>query len=97
MIDPETLEAELITYLSGKFSDVKITQIARLFSDKGTAFRIVADNEEYQLRILDEVLVHENITDLVTFLEGSSTDQVMRSLIGFPVTITHNGCVFDDI
>ena len=93
----EVLKQQVLTYLQDYFSEVAITESGRMFSDDGEAFRIQADGEEYQIRILDEVIAEQGVEQIVDYLVSNNAVVVMRELAGFPVTMTNNGCMFYDV
>lgn len=100
MTDQDVLDVligQVRDYLAGEFSDVRIVDTARMIRDDGIDVHIQADGEEYRLRILDEVVEQQGAENIGAFLAENNAATVMRELIGFPVMITANGCVFDDV
>lgn len=97
MADEALIKQAVHKYLSQHFQSVEIKRTGRLPGENGgTVLSIVTDEDEYELRLMDEITAARDVGTIVTMLEEALTAQVMRDLVGFPVTVNRNGCVLDN-
>ena len=91
------LQQALTAYLQRHFQTVEIRQSQRTHKDDGTAFLVHAEQEDYTVIITDDAIA-DNATaeDLAQNFEQYNLANVMRDLIGFAVTVTDSGCIFEN-
>ncbi|MDD9869081.1 MAG: hypothetical protein OXU50_04210 [Gammaproteobacteria bacterium] len=88
--------AALRAYLEQHFPGAAI-EIARGGDDDRYLCTITAESGQYRLAVLDEAFSGPGFTGVAPQLESFGAAQVMRDMAGFPVTVTANGCVFEDV
>ena len=86
----------LRAYLERNFSGSKI-DVVRGSKDDRYLCTITGGGDHYQLTVLDEAFSGPGFAGACSQLEAFQTASVMRDMIGFPVTVTQNGCIFDDV
>jgi len=95
-MDKETETEALKAYLAGHFSHAEIRQVGAFDRDgSGRSFLIEADGVEYCLNIMDEAVAGLDRDGFIQLLEDNRVAAVMLDLVGFPVTVTVSGCIFD--
>ena len=93
----EALLSEAVkAYLAAHFGEVEIKNVMAFERDgHGFSFLIEADGTEYRLNVLDKVVVGLDRDRLIALFNDDRVASVMQDLIGFPVTLTTSGCIFD--
>ena len=86
----------LCAYLERHFAGAAI-EVARLEEDEGRRCTVSADDARYRLIVLDEAFSGPGCADADARLEAFQVAQVMRDVAGFPVVVTRDGCIFDDV
>ena len=98
MIDTAVLGDAVKAYLEAHFKQVEIKREVPYGKDgEGRSFLIEADGAEYRFNVHAEAVAGLDRDAMVALLNDSRAASVMRDLTGFPVTLTVNGCIFDDV
>lgn len=92
----DDIETALRAYLEQHFSGAAI-EIARGADNDRHLCTVNADSGQYRLAVLDEAFSGPGFAGVAPQLESFGAAQVMRDMAGFPVTVTANGCVFEDV
>lgn len=94
-----TLLSEAVqAYLEEHFERVEIRSETPYEKDgAGRSFLIAADGVEYRFNVHDAAVAGLDRDAIVALLTDARAESVMRDLAGFPVTLTVNGCIFDDV
>ncbi len=97
-MDAAVLGDAVKAYLEEHFKQVEIKSDASYEKDgRGRSFLIEADGVEYRFNVHDEAVAGLDRDAVVALLNDNRAASVMRDLTGFPVTLTVNGCIFDDV
>ena len=86
----------LRAYLERHFAGATI-EIARLEEGEGCRGTVATSDGQYRLTVLDEAYSGPGAAGARERLEDFQVARVMREMAGFPITVTRNGCVFDDV
>lgn len=81
-------------YLKQHFGDIQITT-KRLPEDNGCAYQFSCSEGDFSLLVLDEVLSDLEHDQAIQQLEMFQVADVLRSMDGFPITVTTSGCIFE--
>lgn len=92
----DDIETALRAYLEQHFAGAAI-EIARGADDDRHLCTVNAESGQYRLAVLDEAFSGPGFAGVAPQLESFGAAQVMRDMAGFPVTVTANGCVFEDV
>ena len=86
----------LRAYLARHFAGAEIT-VARAPREQGYLCTVTANRERYRLTVFDEAFSGPGYAGAEARLEAFRVAYVMRDMVGFSVTVTHNGCIAGDV
>ena len=92
----DDVSGALRAYLERHFAGASI-EIARTEADEGCRCTVATDDGQYRLIVLDEAFSGPGCAEVGEQLEVFQVARVMRDVVGFPITVTRSGCVFDDV
>ena len=92
------LRTALASYLRAHLKTFSIERVERTVHQDGLAFLIHTDGQDYTVIIHDSAfdLSHDSQADIVERLNTYNLIGVMQDLIGFAVTVTDSGCIFEN-
>lgn len=95
-VPENALREALSRCFAKRFETVEVARLARLDSGDGWGAEVRADGDAYPLRIYDEALAGAADADaLCARFDADNLANVAADLVGFAVSLTANGCVFD--
>lgn len=79
-------------YLNSHFAGAEIRIVRGQKDDAFLCHIQDSDGEAYELVVMDEAL-SGNPEEMLALLERYGPAQVLREVVGFPITVTRSGCI----